>query len=97
MPRYFFHSNHPAERSLQDDEELQFPSIHEAKCQAVVDAGQLLCDSKEHFWDHADFELTVTDAKGLILFPMRVMGIEAPAIRAHSRGEASPHATDRLS
>ena len=85
VPRYFFHTNHPAERSMQDDEGLDFPDIHEAKCQAVVYAGQLLCDAKEHFWDCADFELTVTDEAGLILLAMRIVGTEAPAIRAQSR------------
>jgi hypothetical protein len=81
VPSYFFRTNHPAERSLQADEGLDFASIHEAKGQAGVYAGQLLCDAKEHFWDSADFELTVTDENGLILFAMRVMGTVAPAIR----------------
>ena len=44
---------------MQDDEGLDFPNIHEVKCQAAVYAGQLLCDAKEHFWDSADFELTM--------------------------------------
>jgi hypothetical protein len=82
VPRYFFHTNHPAELSVQDDEGMEFPSVHEAKCAAVRYAGQLLADVAEHFWDTADFDLTVTDAKGLILFSMRVVGIEAPAVRA---------------
>lgn len=82
MERYFFHSNHPSERSVQDDEGLLYASIHEAKCQAVIYAGQLLADTAEHFWDMGDFELTVTDDKGLILFTMRVVGTEAPAIRS---------------
>jgi hypothetical protein len=60
---------------------MDFPSVHDAKCQAVVYAGQLLADTGEKFWDHADFELTVTDDKGLILFTMRVVGTEAPAVR----------------
>lgn len=47
--------------------------------------GGLLCDVAEHFWDDADFELTVTDDNGLILFTMRVVGTEAPAIRMTSR------------
>lgn len=63
---------------------MDFPSVHEAKCEAVKYAGQLLADSAEHFWDRADFELSVTDEKGLILFSMRVVGIEAPAIRTRS-------------
>jgi hypothetical protein len=81
MPRFFFHTNNPAERAVQDDEGMEFSSIHQAKCEAVAYAGQLLCDVAEKFWDDADFELTVTDAKGLILFTMRVIGTEAPGVR----------------
>ena len=81
MERYFFHTNNPVEGTVQDDQGMDFSSLHAAKCEAVVYAGRLLCDAREHFWDRADFELTVTDAKGLILFTMRVVGIEAPAIR----------------
>ena len=58
---------------------------HAAKCQAVIYAGDMLRDVAEHFWDTADFELTVTDEKGLILFTVRVLGTEAPAIRASDR------------
>lgn len=82
MPRYFFHTNNPSERALQDTEGFEFATIHEAKCQAVSYAGRLLCDAAQHFWDRADFELTVTDEKGLILFTMRMFGTQAPAIRA---------------
>ena len=60
---------------------MDFATVHEAKCMAVRYAGQLLSDTAEHFWDSADFELTVTDARGLILFSMRVVGIEAPFLR----------------
>ena len=81
VPRFFFHTNHPAELAEQDDEGMVFPSVHEAKCAAVRYAGQLLADVAEHFWDTADFDLTVTDAQGLILFSMRVVGMEAPAVR----------------
>ena len=85
MPRFFFHTNHPSEQNVQDDVGRDFPSIHAAKCEAVCYAGRLLCDSGEHFWDKGDFDLTVTDEKGLILFTMRVVGTEAPAIRAMVR------------
>lgn len=81
MPRFFFHTNHPTEGNVQDDEGMEFPNIHVAKCEAVAYAGRLLCDVAEHFWDTGDFEMTVTDEKGLILFTMRVIGTEAPAIR----------------
>lgn len=82
MPRFFIHTNNPLERSVQDDEGLEFASIHEAKCEAVKFAGQLLADAAAKFWDTADFELTGTDDNGLILFTMRVVGTEAPAVRA---------------
>ena len=73
---------------MQDDEGFEFASIHEAKCQAVMYAGSLLRDSVETFWDSGDFELTVTDDRGLILFTMRLVAIEAPAIRSTSRPPA---------
>ena len=87
MPRFYFHTNNPSEGFAQDDEGLEFSSIHEAKCQGVAYAGRLLQDVAETFWDDADFELTVTDDKGLILFVMRVFGTEAPAIRAASQDQ----------
>ena len=82
MPRFFIHTNNPVERGVQDDQGHEFSTIHEAKCQAVVYAGEMLRDAAEKFWDTADFELTVTDEKGLILFSMRVLGTEAPAVRS---------------
>ena len=85
MPRFFIHTNNPLERGVQDDEGVEFASIHEAKCQSVVYAGELLRDVAEKFWDDADFELTVTDENGLILFSMRVVGVEAPALRLAER------------
>ena len=80
-PRFYFHTNLPSERVAQDDEGFEYSSIHDAKGEAVKYAGQLLCDTGEHFWDEGDFELTVTDDTGLVLFAMRMVGIEAPAIR----------------
>lgn len=85
MPHFYFHTNNPAERCVQDDVAMEFSSIHEAKCQAVIYAGQLLQDVAENFWNDADFELTVTDDNGLILFTMRVVGTEAPAVRMAAR------------
>ena len=83
MPLYFFHTNHPSAKFTQD-EGLEFGSLQTAKCEPVRFAGQVLCDAAEKFWDTADFEMTVTDVTGLILFTMRVVGTEAPAIRARS-------------
>lgn len=85
MPRFYLHTNHPSQCVAQDDEGFDFPSIHAAKCEAVKFAGALLSDTGEHFWDTGDFELTVTDEKGLVMFAMWVVGIEAPAIWSADR------------
>jgi hypothetical protein len=85
MPRYHFHTNHPTERNIQDDDGFHFHSVHDAKCQAVAYAGRLLADSAEDFWDNGDFELTVTDNRGVILFMMRVVGFEAEAARSSDK------------
>jgi len=82
VPRFYFHTNHPAERCVQDDVAMDYPSIERAKGEAVAYAGRLLCDAVEHFWDYADFELIVTDEKGLILLTVRITGTVAPALRA---------------
>jgi D-lyxose ketol-isomerase len=79
VSRFFFHTNNPQAQGVSEG--VEFANLAAAKCEAVRYAGQLLCDVAEHFWDEADFELTVTDHQGLILFTMRVVGTEAPAIR----------------
>ena len=84
MARYFFHTNLPSERHLQN-EGMEYPSVQKAKCEAVAYAGRLICDASETFWDTSDFEMIVTDENGLMLFTMRVVGTEAPAIRTGLR------------
>ncbi len=81
MPRFYIHTNSPNDGAMSDDDGMEFDSVHEAKCQAVAYAGQLLCDVGAKFWDSADFELTATDENGLILFTMRVIGTQAPMVR----------------
>lgn len=85
MTRYFFHTNNCSERSVQDDEGFDFDNIHDAKCQAVAFAGRALADTGQKFWNDRDFDLTVTDDQGYILFNIRVIATEAPAVRAASR------------
>ena len=58
----------------QDNEGYTFPDAHTAKGEAVKYAAELLSDVGESFWDPRDFEMTVTDEKGLILFTIRMIG-----------------------
>lgn len=47
VARYFFHTNNPLVSG--DVEGVEFESIAAAKCEAVRFAGQLMCDSADHF------------------------------------------------
>lgn len=58
----------------------EFANIAETKCQAVQFAAQLICDQASTFWPAGEFALAVTDEKGLVLFTLTIVGIEAPAI-----------------
>lgn len=78
MPRFFFHSHN----SGRDVTGSDVANMAEAKVEAVRYLGKLLCDSADDFWVSGDFEMSVTDEAGLILFTMRIVGTEAPAIRA---------------
>jgi hypothetical protein len=80
VSRYFFNIN-----DSLDKDGLEFECLAEAKCEAVRFAGQMICDFASKFWDVGDLSVTVTDANGLILFTMRFVGTEAPAIRTASR------------
>ena len=76
MPRFYFNVG-----DSLDDEGREFATLADAKCKAVTFAGSSICDKANEFWDAADFSLTVTNEKGLILFTFQCFGIEAPAIR----------------
>ena len=76
MHRYFFHVE-----GRPDDLGMELASIAAAKCEAVRYAGRLICDEAERFWEAAEFMLTATDERGLVLFSLTLSGIEAPAIR----------------
>ena len=76
MSRYFFHTNNPRISLTKWISRICKPPS------AKRSASRVSCyDAADRFWDDADFEMTVTDEKGLILFTMRVVGTEAPAIR----------------
>ena len=77
MQRYFFHVE-----GRPDDLGMELPSLASAKCEAVRYAGNLICEEADRFWDAAEFNLTVADETGLILFTLTVTGHEAPAIRS---------------
>ena len=77
MPKYFFHVEGDP---WPDTDGVEIATLAEAKCQAVQFAGNLICDRASDFWDRGDWKLTVSDGKGLTLFCLIFVGIEAPTI-----------------
>ena len=85
MPRYFFHTN-----DHEDPIGAVYETITDAKCQASLYAGRLLCDRATGFWPAAEINVTVSDASGLTLFMITIHGIEAPAVRASMPPASQP-------
>jgi hypothetical protein len=94
MSRYFFQTNNPHVERDQDG--VEFCNVAAAKSAAVRFAGQLLSDAADHFWDTAAFEMSVSDEKGLVQFTLRLLGNEAPAIRAGARPIFISHTSQSL-
>ena len=62
MQRYFFHV-HDGQESL-DEEGVEFADDDEARTQAVIAAGEALRDTGRKFWNHAEWQMVVTDLTG---------------------------------
>jgi hypothetical protein len=73
--RYFFHLEHAT-----DTDGVELESLAEAKCEAARRAGKLLCEVAERFRDSGEFNMSVSDENGLVLFTLVLSTIEAPAI-----------------
>jgi hypothetical protein len=59
--------------------EVELGGLTEAKCEAVMFAGRVLCDTAGTFWDNKDWTLTVATDDHLTLFELLIHGTEAPA------------------
>ena len=80
MPRFFFHrTDGYFER---DDEGVELESLHAARVEAVTFAGSSLAEEPEQIWNGQDFRVEVTDERGMLLFTVITLAIDAPATRA---------------
>lgn len=78
MPRFTFNvAGGPAS-------EVELPSLADAKCEAVRFAGRMICDRADSFWDAKEFQLTVSDDTGLVLFTLNLIATPAPAMPVDS-------------
>lgn len=78
MPRFFYNVHDG--RDIADVEGCELPTIRAAQAQALTYAGHLLSDLKEDFWCDGEWRMEVTDERGLILFSLHFVGIEAATL-----------------
>jgi len=76
VPRFFF--NQIDGKHKPDDKGLEFPSLEEARTEAVQYAGEVLRHQPDVIWQGEDFRIEVTDENQLLLFTLIVVGVDAP-------------------
>lgn len=74
MATFFFHTRDGITCESQHD------SLQDAKREAARYLGRLIYDHPEKLWEAGDSSLAVSDERGLILFTIEVLGLDAPAI-----------------
>lgn len=77
MSRYFFHVDNG--ESHIDAEGMELSSLDSAREHAVSYFAELLRDSARSFWDKGDWQMRVTDDRGLVFFTLHFAGIAAAA------------------
>lgn len=77
-----FHFNTSNGRTHRDIEGEELSSLSSARVEAVKLLAELLREQAEDFWATSNFDLTVTDDRGLTLFALTVNGVIAPAGRS---------------
>lgn len=75
--RYFF--NLAGAIHDPDDEGCDFATMGEARLEAARHAAELLRDRPGDVWRGEELRVEVTDADGLVLFTLMVLGVDAPA------------------
>lgn len=95
MARYFFQVHDG--KDYPDEEGLELPSLGAVRERAVRYAGELLMVSGSNFWDGHDWSMDVTDDRGLTLFTLHFLAIDAPSTqqgsstaRLHSSSDRGP-------
>lgn len=89
MPRFFFKV---ADADAAQSPSLDLPNVGAARVEAVKAASRILSDYPDDFWETGgDWQMTVTDDRGLTLFTLIFYATNAPAGAACSmnRGRVS--------
>ena len=78
MPLFFFHSQ--TDTRTTDVEGTEFPDHLAARQEVIKLCGELLRDAPAPFWGSRPWSLSVTDARGLILYEINVDGFGSAAV-----------------
>lgn len=78
-----FHFNIHDGEILPDPTGHELPDIASAKRQAIGMSGQMIRELGEEFWKGEEWQLEVTDDRGLVLFTLAFFATIAPTL-SHS-------------
>jgi hypothetical protein len=79
MPRFHFNIRNGS--FGPDESGTDLPDLQSARVQAIAFTGELLKDHSRAFWESADWQMTVTDDRGLVLFTVHVLATDAPVLQ----------------
>lgn len=77
MPRFHFNVHDGV--GVPDDEGTELPNLEAARHEAVKLAGLLLQENAAEFWNGEQWDMDVTDERGLILFTLTFLATNAPS------------------
>jgi hypothetical protein len=77
MPRYFFDVRDGSEEI--DPEGTELPHVNAARVEAAKMAGRLLADNADKFWSGDEWTISVRDERGLVLFNLIFLAVDAAA------------------
>jgi hypothetical protein len=80
MQRYFFHTQ--TDTRFNDVEGIEIGTPQEARRQAIATCGEMMRGCSEIFWGSRPWGVTVTDAKGLILWEIFMDGVSSATAEA---------------
>lgn len=78
MPRYFFDITDVETHVDEEGEELE--GLNAARIQAVTLSGELLKSFPDRFWSVGEWECSVRDESGLVLFVLHFFATDAPSV-----------------
>jgi hypothetical protein len=80
MPRFYFHTE--TDVRMTDHEGMELEGFVDARKEAIRTCGQMMRDAPEVFWGSRPWNVSVTDAGGLILWVIYVDGVTSAAAQS---------------